>query len=251
MKFSASTIEHLGHYVYALVDPRDQAIFYVGKASANNRAFSHLRSDGGEGRKQQRIDEIRASGHEPVIEVLRYGLPSARECFEVEAAVIDAIGIENLTNAVRGHGVDRGRQTAREVERLHGSLPVAIEDLSDPYMLFFVNQTYSPTKDEGEIYDAVRQFWYGVSAQTRTPNADGGLAYPTALGLVGSVVIRAYSVAAWFSAGTTFSSRLSEDPAGRWEFVGQLLPDHPLVGRRLTQGGADLPANQRGYGYIN
>ncbi len=39
MKFSLSTRKALQHYVYALVDPRDQKIFYVGKASANNRAF--------------------------------------------------------------------------------------------------------------------------------------------------------------------------------------------------------------------
>ena len=31
MEFSKSTKEHLGYYVYALVDPRDKTIFYVGK----------------------------------------------------------------------------------------------------------------------------------------------------------------------------------------------------------------------------
>ena len=42
VKFSTNTTKHLGHYVYALVDPRDDSIFYVGKASGNNRAFDHL-----------------------------------------------------------------------------------------------------------------------------------------------------------------------------------------------------------------
>lgn len=110
MKFSASTREHLDHYVYALVDPRDSKIFYVEKANANNSAFDHLRTLPTEHTKSQLIEEIREQKLQPQVEVLRYGMSSDKQCFEVEAAVIDALGLENLTNAVRGHGVDRGRQ---------------------------------------------------------------------------------------------------------------------------------------------
>ena len=252
MKFSSSTTNHLEHYVYALVDPRDQSIFYVGKASANNRAFDHLRIGQGEEEKHLRIIEIRDAGLEPDVEVLRYGLKSAEASFEVEAAVIDAIGLENLTNKVRGHGIDRGRQKASEVERLHGSKAIEIEQIHEKYMLFFINRTYSPTKTEQELYDCTRQFWSGVSLNTRSPSPDiGTLPYPVALAVVGSVVVRAYSVLAWFPAGSTFSTRQSGSPDNRWEFVGQLLAEHHLVGRRLIKGGDDLPANQLGYGYIN
>ncbi len=252
MSFSASTTKQLGHYVYALVDPRDASIFYVGKASANNRAFNHLRIATGEEEKQKRIRDIRAASLEPIIEVLRYGLTSAQASLEVEAAVIDVLGLENLTNKVRGHGVDRGRQTSSEVERLHGSKPVAVEGIREPYMLFFINQTYSATKREPELYDCVRQFWSGVSPNTRMPSATTGkLTYPVALAIVASVVVRAYTVAAWFPAGTTLSSRSIDTPGNRWEFVGQLIQDHPLQGRRLTKAGHDLPANQLGYGYLN
>ncbi|MCZ8077172.1 MAG: hypothetical protein O9341_23895 [Paucibacter sp.] len=251
MRFSPSTTKQLDHYVYALVDPRYDSIFYVGKASANNRAFDHLRIGKGEEEKHKRIRQIRADGHEPEVEVLRYGLKSAKASFEVEAAVIDAIGLENLTNKVRGHGIDRGRQKASEVERLHGSKAIAIEDIRESYMLFFINQTYTPTKTEQELYDCTRQFWSRVSPTTRTPSAGGSLPYPVALAVVESVVVRAYSVLAWFPAGSTLSSRPSGVPGTRWEFVGQLLPEHRLVGRRLTKGGKDLPANQLGYGYIN
>ncbi len=252
MKFSSTTTKHLGHYVYALVDPRDKTIFYIGKASANNRAFNHLRIHEGEERKHRRIREIRAAGREPGVEILRYGFGSVRESFEVEAALIDALGLENLTNKVRGHGVDRGRQTAAEVERLHGSKPMPVERIRDPYMLFFINQTYSPTKTEIELYDCVRQFWSRVSPKRRTPSEEtGALPYPTALAIVESVVVRAYSIAAWFPAGTTLSTRVARNTRGCWEFVGRLIADHPLVGRRLTKDGKDLPANQLGYGYLN
>ena len=35
-------------------------------------------------------------------------------------------------------------------------------------MLFSVSQTYSPTMSEIEIYDCVRQFWFGVAPSRRT-----------------------------------------------------------------------------------
>jgi uncharacterized protein len=254
MNFSAMTKRHLGHYVYGLVDPINKAIFYVGKASANNRAFDHLKATEDEREKQTRIRQIRTAGLEPSVEILRYGLPSTEACFEVEAAIIDAIGLENLTNAVRGHGVERGRLSAFEAERLHGSKPFQVEALTERYMMFFINKTYSPTKTEQQLYDSVRQFWYRVSAQTRTPNAASSeLPYSVALGVVDSVVVRVYSMAAWFPAGTTFSSRdyVTSPVEERWEFVGNLLSEHVLLGRRLTKDGKDLVANQQGFGYIN
>mgnify|MGYP001767863911 CR=1 FL=1 len=82
MRFSSSTTKQLKHYVYALVDPRDESIFYVGKASANNRAFDHLRSSKGEEEKQKKIREIWEAGHQPEVEILRYGLDSAMASFE-------------------------------------------------------------------------------------------------------------------------------------------------------------------------
>ena len=254
MRFSANTTKHLGHYVYALVDPRDDSIFYVGKASANNRAFDHLRLDKGPAakKKNELIREIRRAQLEPAVEILRYGLKLAKDCFEVEAAIIDVLGLEHLTNEVRGHGIDRGRQTASEVERLHGSKPIALETVNDPLMFFFINKSYSPTKSEAELYDSVRQFWYRVGLSTRTPSPiDNSLPYPVALAVVDSVVVRAYSVCAWFRAGSTYSSRVPVASGTDWEFVGQLLTDHRFLGRRLTKLGKDLAANQLGYGYHN
>ena len=252
MRFSAKTKQILGFYVYALVDPRNDRIFYVGKANANNRAFDHLKAKETETAKSRLISEIRQSKLQPRIEVLRYGMSSPVECLNVEAAVIDAIGLENLTNEVRGHGVDYGRLSAESVERLHGSKPVDVESLKEPLMLFFINQTFSPTLTEQELYDATRQFWHEVGVKTRTPQPpNGNFAYPTALAVADSVVVAAYSIAAWLPEGSTYSSRPSGRPSGRWEFVGQLIRDHPLLGRRLQRDGRDYPANQKGFGYVN
>jgi uncharacterized protein len=250
--FARTTREALGYYVYALVDPRDDKIFYVGKASGNNRAFNHFKAAADETEKTLRIKEIRSvCGVDPTIDILRYDL-SKEAVFDVEAAVIDAIGLENLTNAVRGHGVERGRLSAQEIDRLHGSKPIDVATVKEPLMLFFIQQTYSPTLSENELYDSTRQFWYDVSESTMTPDLDSGeLPYQTALAIADSIVVRAYSVATWLPAGTTFSTRVSRNPLGRFEFVGNSLQEYYLLGKMLHKNGERLPANQKGYGYLN
>lgn len=248
MKFSSATKEYLRFYVYGLVDPRDKRIFYVGKASANNRAFDHLKASVAESDKSSKIAEIRAAKCEPQVEILRYGLESEALALEVEAAVIDAIGLENLTNVVRGHGVERGRMLVQEVERLYGSTPIKVSEIRERCMLFYIHNTYSPTLSELEVYDCVRQFWHDVSEINRRT-----LAYPTGLGVVEGVVVRAYSIAAWFEAGTTFSTRpyTGTGKDNRWEFVGQKHDKHPLLGRLLVDdNGQPIAGVQKGYSYL-
>lgn len=252
MKFSKATTLKLGFYVYALVDPHNSEIFYVGKGYANNRAFSHLAESRTEPNKNKRISAIRQANGEPIIEILRHGIESEKACFDVEATVIDAIGIENLTNAVRGHSTERGRQSAIEVERLLGSIPIDVKTISERYMVFFIHQSYSPTMTEPEVYDCTRQSWYNVSSYNRTTVDEyGKLKYSVALAVVDSIVVRVYSILAWFPAGSTLSSRLDLSAPNRWEFIGQKIDDHHLLNRRLTKGDDDLSASQMGFTYIN
>lgn len=247
MNFSAPVRSHLKFYVYGLVDPRDNSIFYIGKASANNRPFSHLKSSASESDKARRISDIRSAEHEPRVEILRYGLESEAEAFEVEAAIIDTIGLENLTNATRGHGIERGRSHSHQLELLYGARPVSVSELREPCMAFFVHRTFSPTMSEPEIYDSVRQFWHRVSEVNRTSGK-----YSVALGVVDGVVVRAYRIAGWFPAGSTLSSRdLNSDGKDKWEFVGQKIDDYYLLGRRLVNDdGTLIQATQKGFRYL-
>lgn len=43
-EFPSGVIEHLGWYVYRLIDPRDGSTFYVGKGKGN-RVFAHMRGE--------------------------------------------------------------------------------------------------------------------------------------------------------------------------------------------------------------
>ncbi len=101
--FSQSVIEKVQYYVYFLMDPRNKEVFYVGKGK-DNRVFQHAEdaiSNQVETDKLDRIREIRQSGHEVQHFILRHGL-NEREAFEIEAAVIDFAGKNNLTNQQSG-----------------------------------------------------------------------------------------------------------------------------------------------------
>ena len=75
-EFPSGVIEHLGWYVYRLIDPRDGSTFYVGKGKGN-RVFAHMRgevaaTDNDEllSNKLKQIREIRLAGLE-VIHVMK------------------------------------------------------------------------------------------------------------------------------------------------------------------------------------
>ena len=139
--------ERIGpYYVYVLVDPRDDSIFYVGKGTGQ-RLLAHgfealLRADPGpRSGKVARIREIRAAGLEPRIDVVRHRLREG-EALLVEAALIDCVG--QLTNRVAGHGAAEGRTSLGELVSQYGATPV------DPGASPVVLVRLGPWKDESE-----------------------------------------------------------------------------------------------------
>jgi hypothetical protein len=111
-----------GYYVYAYVNPLDGRIFYVGKGK-RRRVLSHVR-DQAETRKVATIRRIRAAREEPQLDILAHGLANAEAALQVEAAVIDALGLSSLTNQVRGWGSWRyGRAPLRQLIALYRRRP--------------------------------------------------------------------------------------------------------------------------------
>jgi len=259
MGFRKEVQDALSYYVYGLVDPTTKEIFYIGKASGNNRAFDHLSAKNkDETEKEQRINQIRAKEEEPRVDILRFGLDD-KSVLEVEAALIDAFGLEKLTNVVRGHNVERGRFTGDQVVRTFGAKNIELSSFSNPCIAFFVKRTYSPTLSPMELYDATRQFW-GVGDRAREVNEDGSLIYSTALAVVDGVVVAAFDIKVWLEANSTMTSRRDllrkEEGDGnntkKWEFVGNMIPDHELTNARLIgDNGEKLNATQIGFMYLN
>ena len=99
--FSQAVIENLGYYVYFLQDPRNGRVFYVGKG-IGNRLFQHLEcalSTEYSTDKLDTIREIHAEGMSAKHYIVRHCL-SEQSAFEIEAALIDFIGMQNLSNRI-------------------------------------------------------------------------------------------------------------------------------------------------------
>lgn len=111
--------EELGHYVYALMDPRDEVIFYVGKGQ-RSRARAHMieaSSEKIESLKTIRIRDIQKSGKEVRTLILARDFAEAGEAYAIETSLIIQarnsgylMGIKSdLKNIARGHHEGRFR----------------------------------------------------------------------------------------------------------------------------------------------
>lgn len=76
-------------YVYALVDPRNNKPFYVGKGKGR-RAWHHLRPGGVDGnpKKQSKIDKIRSMGLEPLVSILAADIEDESFAYDLEEMYI-------------------------------------------------------------------------------------------------------------------------------------------------------------------
>ncbi len=86
----------LGYYVYLYIDPRSGKPFYVGKGQGH-RVLSHLNLEG-DSIKADILQELKQHGLEPQIDILAHALPDEETAFRIEAAVIDFLGIDELSN---------------------------------------------------------------------------------------------------------------------------------------------------------
>ncbi len=213
-EFPPEIIEELGSYVYLYIDPRTGQPFYVGKG-VGNRAFDHL-YEKEDSDKVARIETIRASGQEPMIEILRHGLTDGQATL-VEASVIDLLGLDSLANKCRGmHSQSFGRISASDVLLAYSAKPT---DIIEPVILILINRLYRSDMSELEMYEATRGIW------KIGPRREGaGYACAVFKGVIREV----YEISDWNPAGTTpYMTRDDSEfhGSGRWEFEGAKAPE--------------------------
>lgn len=139
MEFSPGVAEKLGFYVYELIDPADEKVFYVGKG-LGNRVHAHAAwADRSETEKSATIKQIRSeTGREPIHRIVAHSL-SEESAFLLEAVLIEHFGLSSLKNRVRGHGHDKLMLDVSDVNIMYAARTVAAETITVPTLFISLN----------------------------------------------------------------------------------------------------------------
>ena len=216
----------LGFYVYALRDPRNGEVFYVGKGQ-DERILQHVAESGknpkSEKAKLKRISQIESDGHQVEHLFLRTGIKSESEAFAIEQAVIDAFlanratnhGVSKLTNLVSGHQHNElGLASLETVLARHKSEPTP--EIKSPTLVLKLNRFWQPDMSGLSLLEASQGYW-AVGKEVRDK---AELAVVISFGVIRGV----YEIdsAKWIK---------STDPKfkGKWEFKGKVTTDPMLL----------------------
>lgn len=202
-EFSNAVCERIGYYVYILKDPRNDTIFYAGKGK-ENRLFQHVQcalENATDNDKYNLIREILKDGKEVEHFILRHGLEE-KLSLEIESTIIDLLGIENLTNSVKGHDTwERGLKTIDEVFQHYDAKAVTFDE---PCIIININRLYTRGISAQKLYDSTRASWFVGTKRDRAKYAIASYR-----GLVREV----YEIEKWQPNGD------------RWEFIGKVAED--------------------------
>lgn len=219
MRFKQSVIEALKSYVYCLVDPRDNKVFYIGKGTGN-RIFQHAEDALKEDAASLKLDTIReiiGARLKVKYYIVRHGL-TEEEAYLVESVLIDMFtysqfNLESvLTNIQAGHHQwDKGVKTIDEIKCLYDCKTLEPQK-TDKLICININKTYNrPDVDQfgvrDNIYEATRKYW--KLNGRRAKNADYVLA--TYQGIVRAV----FKPIRWIESEKAFET------GKRWEFEGE------------------------------
>ena len=204
----------LGFYVYALRNPLDDKVFYIGKGQGDRIIQHKIFADSNpdvESAKLSTIHEIQAAGLDVEHLFIRTAIETEAEAFAIEQALIDLMVANNqsLTNVVKGHhsskvGLRSLSTFLAEVRRE----PLGI--VNEPIVMFKVHNDWRPDISAEDLYRITRAFW-GVGEETRN---EARYAFALAHGVVRQV----YRIFNW---------EQTSDPRfpGRWEFNGAPAPE--------------------------
>ena len=185
----------IGYYVYALRDPRDQVVFYVGKGQGN-RWFdhiheSHMSPDSGS-LKLRRIREIEEDGHEVDAFIVRSGIATEKQAFDVEGAVVHAFrlleksghsaGID-LTNIAEVHQPEKGLVHVKVAQTLFNA--PACPDITVPCGLFRIPKLWFPEMDSNQLREATLGWW--PESKVKKARSSARFAFAVSRGIIRGV----------------------------------------------------------------
>lgn len=175
-QFTQKTQEELKFYVYALIDPRDNKIFYIGKGNTN-RVFSHINEVITNLKETEKLATIRAikNNNQKVKHfIIRHGLEE-NEAILVESVLIDFLTfkdfaeIAKIANIASGHySFNQGIRTTEECEILYNCEELKKDNIRHQVLVININNTFdnkrnrknnNPDYKRPNIYEATRGWW--------------------------------------------------------------------------------------------
>ena len=235
-EFTPPVIDALKYYVYCLVDPRDNRIFYIGKGKGN-RVFQHAKDSLNENDQSLKLDIIRSilnEGKQVGLYILRHNM-TEETAFTVESVLIDLLTYtkfnktNQLVNIVAGHHQwDEGIKSIDEINAIYNC--DAIDVISgDTLLLVSLNRSFDQAKAEGvyrrvDIYEATRKYW-SISRKSAS-----GVKYVLGVyrGVARSVVeVKSMKWTSVAEDGTIFKRE-------RCIFEGKLIEDSPYLNKDVS-----------------
>lgn len=234
--FNQRTIEALAYYVYALVDPRDNLIFYIGKGKGN-RVFQHAKDALNENDQSLKLDIIRSilrEGKQVNLFILRHNL-TEETALIVESTLIDLLTFNKfnktnqLANIVAGyHQWDEGIKDVDEINAIYDCPKISINH-NETLLLVSLNKSFDQAKANGvyrrnDIYESTRKYWW------ISKNMPQEIKY--VLGVYKGVVRSVIEVKSWkwtmiAEDGTIFKRN-------RCIFEGKLIEDSPYINKDVS-----------------
>lgn len=236
ISFKQSVTEALKCYVYALIDPRDNRIFYIGKGTGN-RVYQHAQAaitEDSQSVKLSTIREIQNLGLTVRHYIIRHNL-TEHEAYLVESTIIDlltypAFNKENiLTNIVSGHHQwDEGIKTDEEINILY-DCPKIEPIPGDKLLLVSLTKSYNQSKASGVYrrandYESARKYW------AISPDKADKIDY--ILGIYRGVVRIVIDVKNNYPCEVAEDGTVFKKP--RFAFVGDVVQDSPYLNKDVT-----------------
>jgi hypothetical protein len=215
--FDFITSSKIGFYVYALINPINKRIFYIGKG-IENRVFEHIQEiyvnkSSIDSLKKVEIKSILDQGKQVEQYIIRHGL-TENEAFLLEAALIDFSNtlVEKLSNEVNGHhSAFFGIKTTDELIRQYNA--PKLESLADSVIIININRKYKATKDkEISIFEATKEAWVVGENKRKQVNY--------ALAEFQGIIIGVFRILDWYPVKTK-----NNKYNNRWGFKGEEASD--------------------------
>jgi hypothetical protein len=109
------------------------------------------------------IREIHKAGFQVEHYILRHGL-TEEQALEIESACIDLLGLDNLTNEVKGHQswerglilIEANANALCRADEVIQFYDAKVITMTEPAVIININKTYKRFMTEPELYDVTR-----------------------------------------------------------------------------------------------